>query len=68
MMTDYQRQLFSQMLDVNWELEVGDYSPVVMEALKYRLDSLETEMEYSMGEKEWKEWKENGRRMFGEKK
>lgn len=68
MMTDYQRQLFSQMLDVNWELEVGDYGPVVMEALKYKLDSLEMMMEEDMGVEEWSGWKENGRKMFAEKK
>ena len=64
MMTDYQRQLFGQILDVNYEIEVGDYGPVVMEALKYRLDSLQMMMEEDMGVKEWAEWKEGGRKMF----
>jgi hypothetical protein len=63
-MTDYQRQLFSEMLDLNYELSVGDFSLPVKQAIAYYLVELNKEMEEDMGKEEWKKFKENGRRMF----
>lgn len=63
-MTQYQRQLFSQILDVNFEIETGNHNEVVMQALRYRLDALQMMMEEDMGAFEWHEWKEKGRKMF----
>jgi hypothetical protein len=63
-MTNYQAMLLNRLLDLNWELQIGDYSEVVMAALRERYAQLEQEMEDDMGREEWKAWKENGRRMF----
>jgi endonuclease/exonuclease/phosphatase (EEP) superfamily protein YafD len=63
-MTNYQSMLLNQMLDINWEIEVGDYNDVVMGALRERLAQLNQQMEDDMGREEWKAWKENGKRMF----
>ena len=63
-MTDYQRQLFGQILDLNYELNIGDYPLVVKEAIAYQLVELNRDMEDDMGKEEWRKFKENGRRMF----
>jgi hypothetical protein len=63
-MTNYQRELFNEMLDVNWELNVSTYNAVVVKALHYRMNQLEELMGDHMGEKEWQDWKNRGREMF----
>ena len=63
-MTNFQRHLFNEILDLNWELEVGDYNEIVTKALRYRMQELERELEEDMGVEEWKNFKEQGRRMF----
>jgi hypothetical protein len=63
-MTNYQRELFNEMLDVNWELNVSTHNPVVVKALHYRMNQLEELMGDHMGEKEWQDWKNRGREMF----
>jgi len=63
-MTNYQRELFNEMLDVNWELNVSTHNAVVVKALHYRMNQLEELMGEHMGEKEWQDWKNKGREMF----
>lgn len=63
-MTDYQRHLFSEMLDINWELNLRTHNEVVTRALHYRMNQLEEKMGEDMGEKEWQDWKDKGREMF----
>jgi hypothetical protein len=63
-MTDYQRHLFSEMLDINWELNLGIHNEVVTRALHYRMNQLEEKMGEDMGEQEWRDWKNRGREMF----
>jgi len=63
-MTNYQRELFNEMLDVNWELNVSTHNAVVVKALNYRMNQLEELMGEHMGEKEWQDWKNKGREMF----
>lgn len=63
-MTEYQRHLFNDLLDVNYELSVGDYGPVVTEALRFKYSHLENELIDDMGYDEWKDFKEKGRQMF----
>lgn len=64
MMTSYQRSLFNQLLEYNYELSVGDYSSVVQQALIIAMSKVEIELEQDMGVKEWREFKDKGRRMF----
>jgi len=63
-MTNYQRELFNEMLDVNWELNVSTHNTVVVKALHYRMNQLEELMGEHMGEQEWRDWKNKGREMF----
>ncbi len=63
-MTEYQRHLFNDLLDVNYELSVGDYGPVVMEALRSKYQQLEDELIDDMGFDEWREFLKTGRKMF----
>ena len=64
MLTDYQRNLFSEILDVSWELNEGDYNEIVQRALQQRINHLEEQLEEDMGVEEWRNFKEQGKRMF----
>lgn len=64
MMTPYQRSLFTQLLDLNYELSVGDYSDTVQQALIIAMSRVEIDLENDMGVQEWREFKEKGKRMF----
>lgn len=64
MFTDYQRKLFSEILDVNWELNLDVHNEVVTRALHCRINRLEEEMEEDMGVEKWRNFKEQGKRMF----
>lgn len=63
-MTNFQRQLFNEILDVSWELNVGDYNEIVLRALQQRINHLEEQLEEDMGVEEWRNFKEQGKRMF----
>ena len=63
-MTDYQRKLFSEILDLNWELNLGIHNEVVTRALHYRMNEVEELLGEDMGEDAWRDFKDKGRRMF----
>ena len=63
-MTPYQRQLFGQILDLNYEIHIGNHSEIAMDAMVYKMERLQREMEEDMGVEEWKEFKDKGKRMF----
>jgi hypothetical protein len=63
-MTNFQRHLFNEILDVSWELNVGDYNEIVLRALQQRINHLEEQLEEDMGVEEWRNFKEQGKRMF----
>jgi hypothetical protein len=63
-MTQYQRQLLNQLMELNWEIQMGDYNEVVMGALRERYAQVEEGMADDMGREEWQNWMAHGRRMF----
>ena len=64
MLTDYQRQLFSELVSLNWEMSHGDYNPTVKTALLNRYHELTSQLEDSMGRKEWNNFINGMRQMF----
>lgn len=63
-MTNYESFLFSELLDVNYEISTGDHKPVVKLALIKRYSEIVAQLEDSMGAAEWKNFLAMGRGMF----
>ena len=62
-MTDYQRQLFSELVDLNWEAD-QDYPQVVKNALVNEYFRVEDELKELMGKEGYKMYVEGMRQMF----
>jgi len=67
MMTDPQRLMFREILDLNWEFEHSkDWNEKI--ELGKKLSSKKSELKSSMGEKEYNNFIDMGRQMFAQKK
>ena len=62
-MTDYQRQLFSELVDLNWEAD-QDYPQVVKNALVNEYFRVEDELKELMGREGYRAYVEGMRQMF----
>ena len=67
MMTAYQQQLFSDLVNLNWEMDHGDYPSVVKFALVEQYWKVKRDLMDDMGEAEFKEYMRMGREMFAPK-
>ena len=65
-MTQYESNLFSELLDVNYELETGEHNSVVMTSLLNRYSQIVEQLEESMGKSNWRNFIDKGKQMFGE--
>lgn len=63
MMTDYQRQLFSKLVDLNWESK-KDYDQIIKNALINEYFRVEEELMDDMGRAEYRAYVDGFRRMF----
>jgi len=63
-MTNYERHLFSELVDVNYEIETGNHKPIVRMALITRYSQIVRSLEDSMGVKEYRDYIDGMRRMF----
>ena len=63
-MTNYEAKLFNELLTVSWEMEHGNYSPIMKAALLSHYHSIVTKLEDSMGRDEWRNFISTGRQMF----
>jgi len=63
-MNNYERDLFNQLLEVNWRISNGDYDLVIKKALVEHYWMLEEKIEESMGRKEYREFIDGMRKMF----
>ena len=63
-MNNYERDLFNQLLEVNWRISNGDYDSVIKKALVEHYWMLEEKLEDSMGRKEYREFVDGMRKMF----
>ena len=63
MLTEQARQIFSKLIDANWELDQAT-NPTVKEALNDLCRKLRSELIDEMGEEEYDRFIEQGRQMF----
>ena len=63
-MNDFERQLFSQLLEVNYRIETGDYDLIIKTALTTHYRHLEEQIKDSMGRDEYKAYVDGMREMF----
>jgi len=63
-MTNYEREIFSKLLDVNYEIEKGNHHSLIKEALNNLYWKLRDELKESMGENEYNNFIKQGRQMF----
>jgi hypothetical protein len=64
MMSNYERQLFSQLLEVNYRIETGNYDSIIKTALITHYHHLEDQIKESMGRNEYREFVDGMRKMF----
>jgi hypothetical protein len=64
MLTGYQHQLFSNLVNLNWEIDHGGYNKTVQDALVEQYWKVRQELIDDMGEVEFKEYMRMGREMF----
>jgi len=64
MLTDYQRQLFSNLVSLNWEIDKGEYNQIVQNALVEQYWKVKEELMGDMGRDEYNNYVEGMRQMF----
>jgi hypothetical protein len=64
MMTDYQRQLLSKLVNLNWEIDKGDYNKTVKDALVEQYWKVKEELMGDMGRDEYNNYVNGMRQMF----
>jgi hypothetical protein len=63
-MTGYQHQLFSDLVNLNWEIDHGNYPSVVKFALVEQYWKVRGELIDDMGREEYERFIATGREMF----
>lgn len=63
-MTDYQRQLFSDLVNLNWEIDHGGYNKVVQNALVEQYWKVKNDLIDDMGMDEYDNYVNGMRQMF----
>jgi hypothetical protein len=66
-MTNNEREIFSKLLDVNYEQKNGNHPQLIKEALNCYYFKLRDELIELMGEDEYKNFIQQGREMFAPK-
>ena len=64
MLTAYQHQLFSDLVNLNWEIDKGDYNQVVKNALVEQYWKVKEELMGDMGRDEYNNYVNGMRQMF----
>lgn len=64
MLTDYQRQLFSNLVSLNWEIDYGRYNKTVQDALVEQYWKVKEELMGDMGRDEYENYVNGMRQMF----
>ena len=64
MLTAYQHQLFSDLVNLNWEIDKGDYNQVVKNALVEQYWKVKEELMGDMGRNEYNNYVNGMRQMF----
>lgn len=66
-MTNYERSLFSELVEVNWRMDNGNYDVIIKAALLSRYHEIVSQLEDSMGRDEWRSYIRGMRQMFAPK-
>ena len=66
-MTNYERHVFSELLDVNYEISTGNHNSLIKSVLLNRYSLLVAQLEDSMGTAAWREFGAVGKKMFAPK-
>jgi hypothetical protein len=64
MLTGYQRQLFSDLVSLNWEIDHGNYPSVVKNALVEQYWKVKEELMSDMGKGEYENYINGMRQLF----
>ena len=64
MLTGYQHQLFSTMINLNWEIDKGEYNQTVKNALVEQYWKVKEELMDDMGRDEYENYVNGMRQMF----
>jgi hypothetical protein len=64
MLTGYQRQLFSDLISLNWEIDHGNYPSVVKNALVEQYWKVKEELMGDMGKGEYENYINGMRQLF----
>jgi hypothetical protein len=64
MLTAYQRQLFSDLINLNWEIDNSDYNKTVKNALVEQYWKVKEELMSDMGREEYDRYINGMREMF----
>jgi hypothetical protein len=64
MLTAYQHQLFSDLINLNWEIDKGDYNKTVKNALVEQYWKVKEELMSDMGREEYDRYINGMREMF----
>ena len=64
MMNNYERDLFNQLLEVNYRIETGNYDSIIKTALITHYHHLEEQIRDSMGASEYRAFVNGMREMF----
>jgi hypothetical protein len=64
MLTAYQRQLFSDLVNLNWEIDHGNYPSIVTNALVEQYWKIKEELMDDMGRDEYNNYVNGMKQMF----
>ena len=64
MLTDYQRRLFSKLVDLNWEANNTSNSYLIRDLARNAYWETKQELQESMGQEEYDQYVDGMRRMF----
>jgi hypothetical protein len=64
MLTDYQRELFSKLIALNWEIDNGDYNVIVKDALVEQYWKVKEDLVSDMGKQEYENYVNGMRQLF----
>jgi hypothetical protein len=64
MLTAYQRQLFNDLINLNWEIDHGEYNQTVQNALVEQYWEVKEELMNDMGREEYDRYINGMREMF----
>jgi hypothetical protein len=63
-LTDYERHLLNELMNVNWEIEQNKENKILVKYLSIAYDKIQSDLMEEMGEAEYYQFIRIGQRMF----